>query len=232
MIMQICKGKVLSISKNDSGELLFQVQMDDGLIVSNARQLSWGGSETRFSIQPIIEGAIVVLIYDQKFIPIILGCIADVPDRQGVGLGISTKPITSDLNSLCYQDTHLSNARASINLGVNGLTLDSDIIRMQLNKLRISHDGSTSDLAINGGAFIDALTYQLMFYVNHMIIQNSVLLSIIASLASKAVLTPQEASALTTTITNSTALNLSEHVPTSQVRDALIATLNQRIELP
>lgn len=230
--MQICKGKVQAISKNDSGELLYQVQLDDGLVVSNARQLSWGGSETRFSVQPIIEGAIVVLIYDQKFIPVILGCIPDVPDRQAVGLGISAKPITSDLNSVGHLDTHLSNARASINLGINGLTLDSDIIRMQLNKLRISHDGSTSDLAINGQAFIDALTHQLMFYVNHMIIQNSVLLSIIASLASKAVLTPQEASTLTTTITNSTSINLSEHVPTSQVRDALLATLNQRIELP
>jgi len=230
--MQICKGKVQAISKNDSGELLYTIQLEDGCIVSNARQLSWGGSDTRFSVQPIAEGAIVVLLFEPKFLPIILGCIADIQDRQSIGLGISTKPITSDLNAISHLDTHLSNARGSINLGVNGITLDSDIIRMQLNKLRISHDGSTSDLAINGQAFIDALTSQLSFYVSHMIIQNSIMLSIITSLASKGILTPQEAATLTTTLTNSTALNLSEHVPTSQVRDALLATLNTRIELP
>ncbi len=230
--MQLCKGRVQAISKNDSGELLYTIQLDDGCIVSNARQLSWGGSDTRFSVQPIAEGAIVVLLFEQAFMPIILGCIADIQDRQSIGLGISTKSITSDLNATSHLDTHISNARGSLNLGVNGITLDSDIIRMQLNKLRISHDGSTSDVAINGQAFINALTSQLMFYVSHMIIQNSIVLSIITSLASKGILTPQEAATLTTTLTNSTALNLSEHVPTSQMRDALLATLNQRIELP
>jgi hypothetical protein len=230
--MQICKGKVQAISKSGSGEILYQIQMDDGLIVSNARQLSWGGSETRFSVQPIIEGAIVVLIYDQKFIPVILGCIPDVPDRQSIGLGISTKPITSDLNSIGHLDTHLSNARASINLGINGLTLDSDIIRMQLNKLRISHDGSTSDVAINGQAFINALMNELNFYITHLTVQNSVLLGIITSLASASIITPVEATSYTTAITESTASNLSQHIPTNQVRDALLATLNQRIELP
>lgn len=231
-MINLCKGKVLSIDKNGSGELLYKVQLDDGSLINNGRCLSWGGSETRFSQMPVIEGAIVVLLYDRDFIPIILGCIPDVVDRQSIGLGISTKPITSDLSTVNFCDTHLSNARGSLNLGINGITLDSDIIRMQLNQLRISHDGNTSDVAINGQQFIDTLTQQLTFYINHIIILNSTILALLSSLQTKGILTPVETSSLVSSITSSTAINLSEHVPTVQVKSALLDTLNQRIHLP
>jgi hypothetical protein len=228
----ICKGKVVQIEKSASGEILYQVQLDDGLIVNNARVLSMGGSETRFTVQGIIEGAIVVLIYERDFIPIILGCIHDVVDRQSIGLGISTKPITSDVDTISYADTHLSNARASLNLGVNGLSLSSDIIRMQLNQLRITHNGLTSDVAINGQAFIDALVAQWDNHINHIIVLNTVLLSLLTTLQTKAILTPQETASLLTSITQSTSTNITQHIPSMQIADALSATLNQRIHLP
>jgi len=150
------------VTKNAQGVVVYELVGEDGTRYSNVPQVSHSGcGEGRISHMPLEVGHAVLYTSVQKT-PYILAGIMRYDDASEIAVEQpQTPPVTEMYSGVSAEDLLIQNADESIVLSeTNGTTIATRTLRADVSAdgiIRLSRDGATSDVVLDGQQTINAL---------------------------------------------------------------------------